>query len=196
MRTPPPALLPILRSHVQGEILAFLYLHPDEEYSLTSIAALIGTSPKTVHHEVSRLVPAGLLTDRTIGRTRLVRANTDTPLSRPLTDLLTVTYGPVPVLEDELAGITGIDQAFVYGSWAARHNGKPGPIPNDVDVLVVGTADLDELDDAARRASRTLRRPVNIRRVTADAFQRSDDPFLTEVRSRPTVELHPRQEAA
>ena len=31
MRTPPPALLPLLRSQVQGELLALLYLHPDKQ---------------------------------------------------------------------------------------------------------------------------------------------------------------------
>lgn len=189
MRTSAPPLLPLLRSQVQGKILALLYLHPDGEYSLTSIASQLGVSIKTVHHEVSRLTEAGFVTDRRVGRARLVRAELDSPVARPLTDLLTVTYGPVPVLSAELSSIEGIDRALIYGSWAARHEGEPGHIPNDVDVLVAGTADLDELDDAAGRASRRLHRPVNIRRVSVDAMVHSDDPFLTHVRSRPTVDL-------
>ena len=46
------------------------------------------------------------------------------PVSRPLTDLLAVTYGPLPVLNDLLAGVEGITQAFIYGSWAARYLGS------------------------------------------------------------------------
>ena len=56
MRTPPPALLPLLRSQVQGELLALLlYLHLDGEYSLTDAAKHIGVTPRAVHAEASRL---------------------------------------------------------------------------------------------------------------------------------------------
>lgn len=189
MRTTPPALRPILRSQVQGEVLARLYLHPDEEHSLAELAELTATSPQSIQHEVSRLVKAGLLRDRRLGRSRLIRANPDSMLARPLTDLLMVTYGPVPVLESELGPIKGIEQAFVFGSWAARHQEISGAIPNDVDVMVVGRADLDALDDAADRAQKVLRRPVNIRRVSPSAWQSSSDPFLTQVREQPLVQL-------
>ena len=98
MRTPPPALLPLLRSQVQGELLALLYLHPDGEYSLTDAAKHIGVTPRAVHAEASRLVAGGLVADRRVGNTRLLRAATGTALTSPLTDLMAVTYGPLPVL--------------------------------------------------------------------------------------------------
>jgi len=78
MRTAPPPLLPLLRSRIQGDLLALLYLHPDREYSLTEAAALIDASVKTVHTEASRLVTAGLLHDSRRGNVRLLRAATDT----------------------------------------------------------------------------------------------------------------------
>ncbi|HET9898909.1 MAG TPA: hypothetical protein VFQ44_28630 [Streptosporangiaceae bacterium] len=76
-----------------------------------------------------------------------------------MTDLLAVTYGPLPVLADLLAAQSGVDAAFIYGSWAARYRGEPGPLPADVDVLVAGTADRDDLDDIARAAQDRLFRP-------------------------------------
>jgi DNA-binding transcriptional ArsR family regulator len=190
MRSNAPPLLPLLRSRVQGDLLALLYLRPDREYSLTEAAARIGASVKAVHQEASRLVDAGLLADRRLGNVRLLRAATDTPLSRPLTDLLAVTYGPLPVLTDALAPVLGVERAFIYGSWAARYQGEAGPVPDDVDVLVIGTADQDELDAVAQQAQRRLGRPVNIRRVRPARWRRPDhDPFLQSVRERPLVEL-------
>src|SRR5207244_5812432 len=50
MRSPPPALLPILRSQVAGDLLALLYLPPDAEYSLTEAADAIHASLNAVHH--------------------------------------------------------------------------------------------------------------------------------------------------
>lgn len=191
MRTAPPALLPILRSQVAGDLLALLYLHPGAEYSLTEAAEAIHASLNAVHHEANRLAEAGLIADRKRGNLRLICAVTDSLLSRPLTDLLAVTYGPLPVLTELLANVPGVAEAYIYGSWAARYHGEPGPIPADVDVLVVGTATIDDLDDVAEDAQRTLRRPVNIRRVRSDTWNSSDtrDPFLQSVRSRPLVNV-------
>jgi hypothetical protein len=184
-------LLPLLRSQVQGDLLALLYLHPEQEYSLTEAATLIGASVKAVHSEASRLVAGGFIRDSRRGNVRLLRAATGTPVSGPLTDLLAVTYGPLPVLTDLLAPQTGVSAAFIYGSWAARYRGEPGPLPADVDVLVVGTADRDELDDIARAAQERLGRPVNIRRISPAAWTEPDsgNAFLTSVRQRPLIQL-------
>ncbi len=192
MRSGSSPLLPLLRSRVQGDLLALLYLHPNRDYSLTEAAALIGASVKTVHTEASRLIAAGFVRDSRRGNVRLLRAVTDTAVSRPLTDLLAVTYGPLPVLNDLLADVDGITHAFIYGSWAARYLGEPGPVPGDVDVLVVGTADPDDLDEIARAAQNRLGRPVDIRRIRPAAWASPDptDPFLASVRERPLVELH------
>lgn len=188
-------MLPLLRSQVQGDLLALLYLHPGDEYSLTEAARLIGTSVKTVHAEASRLVATGFVADRYLGNVRLLRAVTDSIVSKPLTDLLAVTYGPLPVLTDLLSSTDGVLRAFIYGSWAARYGGEAGPVPNDVDVLVIGTADLDKLDNVARLAEEKLRRPVSIRRVRPEVWDSSDsaDPFIGSVRDRPLLELRLRE---
>src|SRR5262245_57095439 len=191
MRTSAPSLLPLLRSRAQGDLLALLYLHPDRDYSLTEAADLIGVSVKTVHTEASRLVAAGFVSDSRRGNVRLLRAATGTPVSRPLTDLLAVTYGPLPVLTDLLAETRGVRAAYIYGSWAARYQGEPGPVPHDIDVLVVGNSDRDELDEIAGAATARRGRPVGIRRISRRAWHASplDDPVLTSVRQLPLVEL-------
>jgi predicted nucleotidyltransferase len=103
----------------------------------------------------------------------------------PLTELPALTYGPTAVLGHLLAGVPGVEQAYVYGSWAARYSGEAGPIPNDIDVLVIGDADEDELDETARAAEARLGREVNSRRISARRWRTGNDPFLESVRSRP-----------
>lgn len=183
-------LLPLLRSQTQADLLAWLYLHPDRALSLSELAGRVGVSPSTVMREVDRLIEAGLLSEERVGRTRLVRANQDTAVYRPLTDLLAATHGPLPVLTDHLAHLTGVDRAYIYGSWAARYRGERGPVPNDVDVLVVGSPDPDELFAITERAGQILGREVNARRITAEAWS-AEEPqaFVASVRTRPLVEL-------
>jgi DNA-binding transcriptional ArsR family regulator len=189
MRTGPPALLPILRSQVQGELLALLYLHPEVEYSLTEAARQLGVSVKAVHQEASRLVLAGLVKDARRGNARLLRAETNTPLYRPLSDLLSLTYGPEPVLSELIGRLSGIDAAYIYGSWAARYQGEQGPPPNDVDVMIVGDVDANEIFRISEQAEARLLRPVNIQRVRPAVWRDRSSRFAEAVRSGPLVEL-------
>jgi predicted nucleotidyltransferase len=102
----------------------------------------------------------------------------------------------VPVLSEALAALAGVREAYIYGSWAARYHGEAGLPPADVDVLVVGAPDPDQLFDLAEDASRQLHREVNVHRVSDEAWAAdTDDPFLTSVRERPLVRLELRQEA-
>lgn len=181
-------LLPLLRSPLLGELLAWLYLHPEDRYSVTELARRLGVSQSTVSREVDRLVEAELLLDERRGNLRLLRANEDNPLAQALGDLVALTYGPAAVLGELLAAVKGVDQAYVYGSWAARYAGEAGPPPRDIDVLIVGSADEDDLADAARAAESRLGREVNVHRVSARAWRASEDPFVISVRARP---LHP-----
>jgi hypothetical protein len=94
------------------------------------------------------------------------------------------------VLSTVLSPLGGLDRAIVYGSWAARYRGHVGPVPNDVDVLVIGDVDEDDLYDAVREAERQLGRPVNARRVRPAHLEPAQaDPFLAGVIAGPTVDV-------
>lgn len=191
MKVSAPTLLPILRSDTVGDLLAHLFLTPDERVTLSDLATAAGTSLPTVAREVDRMVTAGLLAEEKVGRARRVWPNQQSPLYQPLAELVALTYGPKPVLERALTDVAGVERVFIYGSWAARYRGEPGDAPKDVDVLIVGKPDPDELFSVAEVARQSLRREVNIRSVRPAAWNApaSKDAFLTHVRSRPLVEL-------
>lgn len=200
MKTMPPPLLPLFRSRLQGELLALLYHHPNKEHSLSDLARVLKSSPRMIYYEVERLDDAGLVIDRREGRSRLIRANTSTPLFRPLSDLLSLTFGPLPILTEILSGIDGVSSAYIYGSWAARYLGESGAPPHDVDVLVVGTSPRSSLDTIAQTAEIRLLRPVNIRRISQESWDETPptNKFLEAVKSRPLVQIpadHPSRSA-
>jgi predicted nucleotidyltransferase len=189
MKTKPPPLLPLLRSAHQAEILVRLLLGPPDPISLTELARATGASVATVQREVERAEAAGVVRSERIGPTRLVRPDPSSPLYRPLADLLLVAFGPGVVVAAELDGIDGIQEAQIFGSWAARYSGETGAAPHDVDVLVIGDPDRDLVYEAAERAERRLHRPVQVTFRTADEWANHDDPFIATIRSRPLVPL-------
>lgn len=160
MRSDGPALMPVFRSQHQAELLMWLLLHPEQEYGVSELAVRLDVPLSTLHREVVRLDRAGLISSRTFGRNRLLRANPAHPAARPLTQLLEITFGPKAVIAEEFA-LSGVKQVVIFGSWAARYAGETGPPPHDIDVLVVGEVDRADLYDAADRAHQRLGIEVN-----------------------------------
>lgn len=190
MRSEAPLLAPTFRSRLQGELLALVLPWPDREWSVSELAARIGAPLTTVQSEVTRLIDGDVLSTRRVGRNRMVRANNDNPAVAPLTQLTLVTFGPHTVIADEFAELAA-DRVLLFGSWAARYHGEPGPAPGDIDVLVVGDhVDRAAMYEASERAERRLGRPVNpvLRRRAAWA-EPHGDPLLSEVVGRPYLEV-------
>ena len=189
-RSSAPSLLPILRSQQQGEILALLLGDPDRELSLTEISQLTGAPHPSTYREVQRAEQAGLVTTRKVGNTRLVRANASSPYYAGLADVLTRAFGVPAVLADLLRPVKGIDEAYIYGSWAARHAGEPGRRPvGDIDVLVLGTPDRDQLYQALGLAEGKLGRQVQATVRDADWLNSGSGSFHESVTSRPLLKL-------
>jgi len=79
---------------------------------------------------------------------RLVSANPASRYTRPLTELVSLAFGPQFVIGEEFAAL-GAAAVAIFGSWAARYEGITGPPPNDVDVLVIGDAPRSDMYEAA-----------------------------------------------
>jgi DNA-binding transcriptional ArsR family regulator len=187
MRSSAPALLPIFRSRLQADILAALLLNAEVEMSLTELAKRFDAPLSTVHGEVSRLTEAGLLSRRNIGRSALVRANTQNRLVRPLTELMLLSWGPLQVVAEEFSALPDTDRVVMFGSWAARYLGETGLGPHDLDVLVVGRPTRESVYDAADRAQQRLGLPVNPVIRAADAWRTARDPLVGQIQASPLV---------
>ena len=184
-----PALLPVFRSEAQARILAALLLDPSREASIAALAGLGGIRPPNALREVNRLIGAGLLKDRRVGRTRLVSADVSSPYHQPLVQILARSFGPVLVIGDELAAVPGIEQALIFGSWATRFLGQAGPQPGDVDVLVIGAPPGRDLRRANARMEDALHIPVQITTVSSPEWAAAESGFLREVQTKPSITL-------
>ncbi len=188
MRTSAPPLLAVFRSQLQGELLAMVLLR-DTASTIADLARELDAPLSTVHREVRRLERAGILRTELSGRGRLVSANHGNPAVQPLLDLVAITFGPRHVVEEEFSELAGVEGVYLFGSWASRNSGLEGRVPGDVDVLVVGSPDRDEVFAAADRAQVRLRREINATIVSAERWAESQEPFLRAIRSQPLLEL-------
>lgn len=188
MWTPAPETFPLFRSRITTSVLTRLFVG-DDEYSIAELASMAMTDSGTMAREVRRLEAAQVVKTRTVGRTRLVKANPDAPFYQALRDLVVITLGPADVLGAALQGLPGIESAVIFGSWAARAAGKAGPSPADIDLLVIGRPDRDDLQDVVNQAQARLGREINTVVVSPARWTSGEDPFLDELRQNPLAEL-------
>ena len=185
-----PPLLPILRSRQQADLLALLLGDPLLEISLSDLAARLDVPYPSVHREVDRAERAGLLASRKIGNTRLVRADTASPYHEGLASVLVRAFGVPAVLRAALVDVDDVTEAYVFGSWAARYLGEDGDRPvEDIDLLVLGEPDRDELYAQIDRAAQRLGRQVQVTIREADWLAAGDGSFHDTVVSRPMVPI-------
>jgi hypothetical protein len=189
MRSEAPALFPVFRSRAQAEILAAVLLQPDRDWTATDLAGHLGLPLTTVADEVRRLVSAGVFAIRKVGRSNLLSANLSHPAMKPLTEVVLTTAGPHLLVAEAFASLAGVERVLIYGSWAARYHGEPGPPPHDLDVLVIGRPDRAAVYAAANKVEVRIGLPVNPVVASSQRWASDDDPLIAQIKSSPIVEI-------
>lgn len=189
MRTPAPPLLPLFRSRLQGDLLARVLLGSGG-LTVSDLARELHAPVPTVQREVQRLEKAGVLATKRVGRARVVARDESNPGFAPLQQLVMIAFGPRQVVAEEFADIDAT-AVSIFGSWAARYSGEQGPPPGDIDVLIVGGPNRDDVYDAAERAQGRIGRSVNTTVVSDERWAAGDEPFIEELKRRPLVGVLP-----
>ena len=185
-----PALAPLFRSDQQMRILAVLFAVEAGELSIGEIAERARVAQATASREIARLARHGLVVTRSLGRNTLVSANWTLPWARDLRSILVQTVGVLGLLSDALSPIPGVNQAYVFGSWAARYQGEPGPPPRDIDVLAIGDASLRDLRRASAQVEDQL--GLEVKPVIVDQRRwkaKKPESLVAQIRESPLVSV-------
>jgi len=173
-------------SNAIPQIIAALSLHGSA--TAGELTERVSVGSRAVHYELNRLRNLGILTITRVHRVQVYTLTTD-PLVHHLVSISLLAYGPLHIIGQNLGNVQGIEQAFIFGSWARRYHGEIGRIPNDIDVYAVGDTSRNDISEASEFSSDRLGRPVNTRRVTTEEWNNPVDPFLKLIREQPLVEI-------
>lgn len=187
------AFLPLFRSEHQAAIFGAIFSQPDRTWTGPELVEVTGASQPTVSREVASLAEAGLVVKGNVGQTSTVTANPDAAVFDELVGLAVKTYGPIGVLTRHLAGLDGLREAHIVGSWAHRYAGRHGRFPNDIDVALIGDVALIDAMDACDAAATEIGMDVQPTVVAPDVWEGRTSAFVADVRSGPTVPLRVRE---
>ncbi len=114
------------------------------------------------------------------GRQKYFRLNHEYPLFDEMRGIVGKTIGAMPLIAQSLQKIAGIEEAYLYGSFARNQQDAA----SDIDVLVIGNPKGDTLADAMQKLERRLGREINyavLSRKEFDSRRAHKDAFLESV---------------
>ena len=175
-------------SRVRRELLMLFFAKPDTVRHVRELARETGWSATIVGRELANLERAGVLRSERIGNVRRYSVDVDSPVAAEVRSLVRKTIGVEARLRAALEGFAGLEEAFLYGSYA-RGNDRA---TSDLDVMVVGAIDPEDLASRLDGVERDLGRDVNPTAYTRrdlDRLLAEGDRFIQSVLSGPRVEL-------
>ena len=168
------------RSKTRQRLLAYYFTNPTARHHLRDLAERLSIDPSNLSKELGRLEREGLFRSEVIGRQKYFQLNRQYPLFDEVRKIVTKTIGAAPLISESLKKIEGIDEAYLYGSFARNQQ----VAASDIDVLVIGTPREEVLAQTSRRLERQLGREVNYTVLSPKEFERRrarKDAFLENV---------------
>jgi predicted nucleotidyltransferase len=138
--------------------------------------------------ELRRLESEGLFQSEVSGRQKYFQLNPDYALFEELRSIVMKTVGAAPLIAQSLKKIGGIEQAWLYGSFARNQQDAA----SDIDILIIGTPERTALAQATRKLERQLGRQINYTALTRNEFDErraKKDAFLENVWRNERIDL-------
>lgn len=179
----------LITSRCRRKVLREVIMNPDREYYGRQLSRLIGESPGVIQRELQRLEEIGLLTSVAKGNMRLYRANPSCPIYEEVHRLVVKTEGVGDFLRARLKASGDVQEALVFGSFAS---GNHVVADSDLDLMVIGYVDREELLRVTGELEAELAREVNCVLFEPDEFEErraNGDPFVKRVLEAPRAIL-------
>jgi predicted nucleotidyltransferase len=177
-----------LRSRLRRKALTYFYLNRSARVYVRQLASALDVDSTNLSRELARLEEEGLLRSEIEGRQRYYSVNPQYPYLKAVLSLLQGTVGIAPTLRDTLRRVEGIEQAYLYGSFAKNEEDAA----SDIDLLIIGQPDAATLALKVAGLEKVLNRDVGytvLKRQELKKKVSSDDPFFSDLWHGKRVEI-------
>ena len=167
-----------LNSKLVQKLLDLFFSHEDERFYANEIVRRLGVDKRNLAKKLKEFETEGLFVTESIGNMKFYSLNKDFPLYEEYKKIVLRTVGLERKLGDALRKVKGIDEAYIYGSYASGRTDAT----SDIDLLVVGNHDGIKLQERIARLQREYDREINLVDMSGEEFQRRrNDPFIVTV---------------
>ena len=176
----------LLSSKVRQKVFRLYFSQTNRRYYLRELERLLDEPVGNIRRELLRWSKAGLFLREKVGNLTYYSLNKSFPLYEELKAIVSKTMGIEYILKEGLKGIESIVVAIIYGSVASGEDTGN----SDIDVLLIGNPDMDELVNNVQEMEKELGREINYVLYTPEEFKRKKEArntFIIDVLRNPKV---------
>ena len=109
-----------LRSKARQRLLAYYFANPTARLHLRDLAQRLSIDASNLSKELGRLEREGLFRSELSGRQKYFQLNREYPLFAEVRSIVSKTIGARFLMAQSLEKIEGIEEAYLYGSFASN----------------------------------------------------------------------------
>lgn len=164
----------------RAELLRLFFTNPDQSFYMQEIGRILGKKPGSFQRVLNNMEQEGMVTSERRANARYFKVNKEYPLYDEYKRIVFKTVGVVGSIREILQRLGKIDYAFIYGSYAKAKEGYL----SDIDLVVIGECNEDELIGDFDRLEGKLKREINYKLYTQNEFKKDvgqKEPFLLNI---------------
>lgn len=157
-----------LRSKITKAVLGYFFLHEQAEEYINELARKLSLDSGNLTRKLKELEDVGILVSSARGKETYFSLNKSFPLLKEYKKIILKTVGFEHSLRGVLSDIKGIQEAYIYGSYAKNQMDAH----SDIDVMIVGEHDALILQKKISALQKMTDREINITQMSREESQR------------------------
>jgi len=177
-----------LKSKITVKILNYFLFNPKKRRYINELAILLSEDSKNVYRKLQDLEKEGILKSEFQGKQRYFYLNKVYPLLKEYKAIFFKKVGFEQKLRMVLQNVKGINEAYLYGSYAKNKMDSN----SDLDLLVIGNHSLLDVQKSIAKIQKEIGREINIVNLSDEEFKKkkkNNNPFIKNIFSDKIIKL-------
>lgn len=170
----------LANSTLKKKLFGYYFTNPEACHYVRELATHLNVDPTNLSKELRRLEEEGVFISEKKGLQKYFSLNKKYALFQELKSIVFKTIGIQGALREIINQVSGIELAFIYGSYAKGDEKST----SDIDLMVVGSPDRKKFTSEIRKLEDKLEREINFNLYTSDEFskkRKEKGSFLAQV---------------
>jgi len=180
-------MLNLNKSKIRRDILFLFFLEKKNSYYIRELERILGFSAGNIRRELIALKEEGIIDFVKKGNQSHYYLNKKSPIFNEIKSIISKTIGLEFKIKKCLEPITGIKEAFIFGSFAKKKEHSL----SDIDLMIIGSINEDVLISRISKAEELLGREINYHLISENEWEnkKTKDSFIKSVLSSPIIKI-------
>ncbi|HOF44646.1 MAG TPA: nucleotidyltransferase domain-containing protein [Candidatus Pacearchaeota archaeon] len=180
-------MLNLNKSKIRRDILFLFFLEKENSYYIRELERILGFSAGNIRRELIALKEEGIIDFVKKGNQSHYYLNKKSPIFNEIKSIISKTIGLEFKIKKCLEPITGIKEAFIFGSFAKEKEHSL----SDIDLMIIGSIDEDILIPRISKTEELLGREINYHLISEDEWKKrkDKDSFIKSITSSPVIKI-------